>query len=229
MALINCKECNKEISSKAKTCPFCGAKNNAQPSGCLTIIIIIVVVWILIRIITTFNPPTPIISDSNQSNSQIVEKEVDLIQRWEYAQVIDSMSDKKVYFAVITSNNTINLDSPYQGEQHARLTARTHPRWGKDIYFQIEKGQLLCHHYDDCLIMVKFDDKDAVKFYGTPSDDNSTELVFIKDYSRFMAMALKANTVKISIPIYQEGNPVFEFNISNFDLNKYKPKTLTED
>ena len=27
MALINCYECNKEISDKAKVCPNCGAKN----------------------------------------------------------------------------------------------------------------------------------------------------------------------------------------------------------
>lgn len=27
MSLINCKECGKEISSKASTCPNCGAKN----------------------------------------------------------------------------------------------------------------------------------------------------------------------------------------------------------
>ena len=25
MALINCKECNKEISDKAQSCPGCGA------------------------------------------------------------------------------------------------------------------------------------------------------------------------------------------------------------
>ena len=28
MALIKCKECNKEISDKAKKCPHCGFENN---------------------------------------------------------------------------------------------------------------------------------------------------------------------------------------------------------
>ena len=28
MALVKCSECGKEISSNAKTCPSCGAKNN---------------------------------------------------------------------------------------------------------------------------------------------------------------------------------------------------------
>lgn len=30
MALINCKECGKEISSEAATCPHCGVKNTPQ-------------------------------------------------------------------------------------------------------------------------------------------------------------------------------------------------------
>lgn len=30
MALINCKECNKEISSKARSCPHCGAPIEIQ-------------------------------------------------------------------------------------------------------------------------------------------------------------------------------------------------------
>lgn len=29
MALVNCKECKKEVSNKAKTCPHCGVKNPA--------------------------------------------------------------------------------------------------------------------------------------------------------------------------------------------------------
>ncbi len=32
MALINCKECGKEISSKAESCPSCGMKNTKK--GC---------------------------------------------------------------------------------------------------------------------------------------------------------------------------------------------------
>lgn len=45
MALIKCKECGKEISNKAKTCPHCGAKVKKSASmGCLVMIIVIVLV-----------------------------------------------------------------------------------------------------------------------------------------------------------------------------------------
>jgi len=40
MALINCKECDNEISKKAKTCPQCGAKNK-RPSLILQIVFVL--------------------------------------------------------------------------------------------------------------------------------------------------------------------------------------------
>lgn len=39
MSIIKCKECGKEISDKAASCPHCGYKPY-QPSGCLVVIII---------------------------------------------------------------------------------------------------------------------------------------------------------------------------------------------
>lgn len=43
MPLANCKECNNQISDKAKTCPNCGAPLIKKKGGCLLNIIIIVV------------------------------------------------------------------------------------------------------------------------------------------------------------------------------------------
>lgn len=45
MALKKCKECGKEVSTKAKECPSCGAPVKSSSSvGCLTIIAIIFVI-----------------------------------------------------------------------------------------------------------------------------------------------------------------------------------------
>ncbi len=50
MGLVNCKECKKEVSDRAKTCPNCGIKNpgigvKQQAGGCLFIIIIAAVLF----------------------------------------------------------------------------------------------------------------------------------------------------------------------------------------
>jgi hypothetical protein len=50
MALKKCKECGAEISSKAKVCPSCGAKNKTRSKlgGCLAIILIgIGIIWMI--------------------------------------------------------------------------------------------------------------------------------------------------------------------------------------
>lgn len=133
------------------------------------------------------------------------------------------MTGKIAYHASVLSSNRVNFDFPYQGPQRARLVLRTHPRWGKSLFMQIEKGQILCRSYTPCTALVRFDDGQPVRFSGTGPDDNSTETVFISPYSRFAGLMLKAKTVRVSVPIYQEGSPVFEFNVEAFDIEKYRP------
>ncbi len=67
MALILCKECNKEISDKAEQCPNCGAKPY-KPSGCFLVIVAALVFFGVTSLIETNNstknktvtPPNPI-------------------------------------------------------------------------------------------------------------------------------------------------------------------------
>ena len=53
MALINCKECNAQISDSAKSCPNCGNPNLKQEksSGCSTVFIVIGSILLLLFII----------------------------------------------------------------------------------------------------------------------------------------------------------------------------------
>ena len=50
MALKKCKECGKEVSTKAKECPGCGApikQSSAGAIGCLTLFILFVIAMII--------------------------------------------------------------------------------------------------------------------------------------------------------------------------------------
>lgn len=69
MALIKCKECETEVSSKAETCPKCGARVAAKPMGCGTLIGVIFLGGIIISVFsgifssgtrndTTSSPPS---------------------------------------------------------------------------------------------------------------------------------------------------------------------------
>jgi hypothetical protein len=148
--------------------------------------------------------------------------------QWSYDQDDDQMSKGTIYRAYVSSSNTVNFDSPYDGEQHATLTLRSGPRYGKDIIFQIEKGQFLCPSYEACAVLVRFDDEEAVTYSGIGPSDNSTVTIFIRNYSRFVEKMLKAKRVRIAANIYQQGAPVFDFDVSGFDQDRYKVSKATK-
>ena len=235
MALIKCKECGKEVSSKAESCPKCGAKV-ATKTGCGTIIGVIFLAFVIFSIFANISghdtPTTPSASNSapvastttdNDITPSVPEPPIPEGQQWIYSQDEDKMSSGITYHASVLSSNTVNFDFPYSGEQHARLTLRIDPRYGKDVIFHIEKGQILCHSYEDCNVLVRFDDGKAITFTAGGAADNSTETIFIRNYGKFVDKLQKAKLVRISTNIYQEGAPVFEFDISGFDKNKFKP------
>ena len=134
------------------------------------------------------------------------------------------MAKGTIYQASVESLNTVNFDFPYAGPQHGTLTLRTHPRYGKDIIFSIERGQIPCPSYDGCSVLVRFDDGPSIRYSAAGPEDNSSETVFIRDYSGFVGRMLKAKTVRIAPNVYQNGSPVFQFDVADFDQARYRPK-----
>lgn len=149
--------------------------------------------------------------------------ELEAIQnsKWNYSSGEDEMSSDKIYSAVVQSNNFANFDFPYEGNQYARLSLRIHPRYGKDVIFRIDEGQIQCNSYSGCSVLVRFDDKKAVRYSAAESSDNNPKIIFIRDYNKFVENMRNSKTVKISAEIYHEGNPVFEFDVSGFDTSEY--------
>lgn len=149
---------------------------------------------------------------------------IELENHWNYVAREDTMTGGTTYTASVSSSNTVNFGFPYSGEQNAHLTLRSDPKYGKDIIFSIEKGQILCHSYEDCSVLIRFDDEKPRTFSGVGPADNSSETVFIRNYEGFITKLQRAKTVRISTNIYQQGAPVFEFDVSGFSKEKYKPK-----
>ena len=152
---------------------------------------------------------------------QAEQAEAERGKQWNYNSYEDDMSGKQVATASVSSSNSFEFDFPYQGEQKARLTLRRHPRWGNDVIFAIEKGQLLCHTYN-CAIRVPFDDAPAQTFTGTEPEDNSSEVVFIPAYGTFARKLPQARRVRIEAAVYQQGTLV-----ADFDVDGFKPDRLT--
>lgn len=146
-------------------------------------------------------------------------------QQWRYNVSEEQMTGGKRKSARVDSTNAVEFDFPYNGSQNGHLTLRTDPRYGKDVIFSIEKGQILCPSYEGCGVQVRFDDEKPNNFAASAADDNSSNLVFIRDYNRFLARLKKAKRVRLSVNIYQQGRPVFDFDVSGFDFERYQAKS----
>jgi len=135
---------------------------------------------------------------------------------WRYFGEMDPVSGIREWVASTESLNTVNFDRPYQGAQRATLTLRKHPRYGNNVILQIERGQFTAG-LSGVQVVVRFDDGKAINFWADGPADHSTTTLFIGDYSKFVEALRKAKLVRISTSIYQEGEPVFEFNVAGFE------------
>jgi hypothetical protein len=144
--------------------------------------------------------------------------------RWHYSVSEEKMTGGQRFLATIESTNTVNFDFPYNGSQNGSLILRTDPRHGKDLMFQIQKGQIMCPSYQGCTVQVRFDDEKPVSYSANGPADNSSEVIFLSDYAQFLGKLKKAKRVRLSVNIFQEGAPVFEFDVAGFSADKYLGK-----
>lgn len=242
MAMIQCPECKQPVSDLAPSCPNCGVPIAPQPqvptqvparkTSCLTmgcaVLAGLFLIGLLVSLVTgggSGRSSRTVDSSSGTSDSPAPVAPPPMPgTQWSYTQGEDPMSKGTTYEASVRSSNVVEFTFPYAGPQRGTLILRTHPRWGKDVIFSIERGQLPCSSYDGCSVLVRFDDGQATRFSAAGPEDNSSETLFLRDYSTFVTRMLKAKVVRISPNVYQQGTQVFEFDVSNFDQQRYRPK-----
>ena len=135
---------------------------------------------------------------------------------WYYSEETDEMTDKKAYFATVTSTNSEEFDFPYQGGARLMLTVRKSPKFGNDIYIRISKGQFHSS-INGTNIKVRFDDDPQFNVYCNEASDGSSDILFLSGYSKLVAQLKTHKTMKINAEFFQEGNRTFTFDISNFE------------
>lgn len=232
--MTKCKECGTAISTKADACPKCGAKQ-VRTSGCAKVALgFILIASFLVAIAQCSQPSTNPVSHekvSASSTAQVAQQHssaqpappaIEPGSQWSYDNDQDKMGKGTAYFASIMSENTVDFKFPYSGSQHATLLLRLHPRFGKSVILSVDRGQFLCHSYDGCVVLVRFDDQEAQRYSANGPSDNSTTSIFIRDYSRFFKNMTKAKRMRIAAEFFQQGSPVFEFDVSNFNESKLK-------
>lgn len=144
-----------------------------------------------------------------------------LARKWSYHKSVDPMTSAATRTANIASENAVNFGFPYQGAQHGTLIIRDHPSHGKDVILKIERGQILCQSYQDCEIRIRFDEGSATTWRAVGPSDNSSTTIFLRNQATFRQRMRSAKVVRIQAPIYEEGIPIFEFQVGGFDQRRF--------
>ncbi len=119
MALIKCKECQKDVSDKAKKCPNCGAKV-VKPVGPLGIIFVLIVGWFFYSAFSTDSSTStaPKVSSNQNDSAEATDPTPDKSQKpktaWNTTVSVDEMTGKTQAFAYSKSvSPTRQMDFPY--------------------------------------------------------------------------------------------------------------------
>lgn len=135
--------------------------------------------------------------------------------KWQYDSSIDKMTSKTSKFATIRSSESLDLDFPYDGINFGYLIIRKmNDRLG--ILIRVDKGQI-SGGYENNYIKVRFDDETPITFSYSEPADNSSDLIFIENKTKFLSKLRKAKKTLIEIPFYQNGNQVLEFNTESLE------------
>lgn len=232
MALIKCKECGKDISNEVKQCPHCGSTKHRGFFKKHPIISAILGLMILGGISNSLVDTSKIEAQHKQEEKlkqEAVQKELQnqktevkkdpkqevkieepkIVENWKYDIDEDKMRGTKTLYAGIESSNTLDLGFPYNDSKLNIIVRKMDKE--TDVIIKV-KGQLVCHSYSEkCIISVKADDNQIVKYEFTEAEHGGMNLVFINKTKDFINMLKKSNKLIVEVPLFDKGRVQYEF------------------
>lgn len=240
MALINCKECNKQIASDVKQCPHCGSSKHRSFFSKHPIVSVVGGLFLLGSIGNAFNDPSASSSSSNtnkessikypppstnnavevSSNSSESKVEASVPSKnWIYDSSEDQMRGQKSFYAGNESTNSVDLEFPYNNSTMSILFREDKEF---DILLKV-KGQFHCNSYSEtCYVNIKADDKPIKKFTYVESDSGNSNTVFIKNSKELYDLIKISNKLIIEAPLFRGGRVQYNFDVAGFDENLFK-------
>ena len=180
---------------------------------------VFLVICLLASMCDGANNTTQVVEEDSmyvEGNEEEIE-EVEVIEKekktWNFSFEQDEMTDSKNIWATLKSDNYVNQDFPYEGDTYAHLTVRYMKKYGYDILVQIDRGQIIHSYGSYNSVSVRFDDAAPRKYSFNSSADYDSETIFLNNVNDFIAKAKKATTIKLELPLYQGGRPVFTFTV----------------
>lgn len=161
-------------------------------------------------------------------SKQATEKEADLVEvpvieestiinNWQYNESVDEMRGTTTYTAITTSRNNVHLSSPYTGGTDLSIIVRHSDELNNEVLVVTNNGQLWCE-YRNCIMTVKFDDKDIEQYPMSRAAGGSSEAMFLDGSEDIFISKLKdSKTTMLEIGFYNNGDQQFTLDTENLD------------
>ncbi|HWA60783.1 MAG TPA: hypothetical protein VG939_05380 [Caulobacteraceae bacterium] len=138
---------------------------------------------------------------------------------WDISVTDDDMGRGKTRLACLESEDQVYLSFPYPDAQHAKLCIRQSPKYGWDVYVQLDdNGQFSCALR--CSASVKFGDGKPARFAASEPDDGSTGTLFLSRAQAFLAAAKAGKRIKVEAEYYQHGVQTLTFRGTKLEWPK---------
>ena len=174
------------------------------------------VIWMMFRSCTS-NSSSSYSSSKNVVDTATIPKEVNN-KTWQYFDQEDKMTSKKTYYALVEANELLEFDFPYNGGSTVTLTIRN-KNGENNAYLSVTKGQMLTRSYETTSYRVRFDNQPLQYYPFVAPSDNSSDLAFINNTTKFIKNLKKSKKVIVELEFYQEGLRAIEFDVSNLKWN----------
>lgn len=235
MSLINCKECGQQVSTKAETCPKCGAPVSLRkkgPSGCMMVVIITAIVLVFFFFLIKLNSvnstdnksvdnaeiknqESPAPASTEKLSEPIVQPQKK-VNNWISGSVKDEMTEESSPYLMNTSINGAMFDFPYKVDGGSKVTIviRKDPK-EKVAYVLIEKGFMLCS-YQSCSIQTRSDSGKLKTWEAAKASPGVHNVLFIRNAALFEKFIKENKKIRIGVEFYKYGVKSFDFDVSDY-------------
>ncbi|TSH74884.1 hypothetical protein E2K73_07685 [Acinetobacter sp. RF15A] len=138
---------------------------------------------------------------------------------WQVVVHTDEMRGSTSKWLALRSENTANLDFPYDGENYLTLDILGLKTNDVRIFFTIDKGQYDCKSYG-CYGAIKFGNSAVqnvdFKEYDASGNDG-TILIFKGNTEAFLNNIRKVKEITVELPFYRSGSRQFKFKTIGFN------------
>ena len=124
----------------------------------------------------------------------------------------DAMTDATNVWMSLLSDNQHEFEFPYNGGAKLQIDVRYRKQDGSQVILTLSKGQLQTTNYSNGNnVIVRFDDDAPMTFSTSEPADYSSSYLFLNNPRKFINRAKTAKKIKVQVPVFDEGQPVFEF------------------